>query len=401
MSEFLTDQKRKALLKQIILDLHAGASVESVKPRFQRLLGDVSAVEITAMEQELIHEGLPAEQVKELCDVHVAVFQASLDSQTSPETTPGHPVHTFKMENYAVSELLSVLDDVMARLPDAAAMRQAAALLEQLSQVKRIYLRKENLLFPILEKHGVGGPSSVMWAIHDDIRAGLNTLQTQLAAGDAEAARATYNRTAEAIRQMIYKEEHILLPTSLKMLTESEWVAIRDQSAEIGYCLIIPGNAWQPAAQPEPLPASGTYAHQQGLLPLDVGALSLEQVNLMLQSLPIDITFVDELNNVRYYSQGRGERIFTRTPAIIGRNVQNCHPPKSLAAVNRVVEDLRSGKRDNASFWIQMAGKFILIRYYAVRDASGAYKGTLEVTQDITDIRTLEGERRLMDDNQA
>jgi len=394
MSEFLTDQKRKALLKQIILDLHAGASVESVKPRFQRLLGDVSAVEITAMEQELIHEGLPAEQVKELCDVHVAVFQASLDSQTSPETTPGHPVHTFKMENFAVSELLSVLDDVMARLPDAAAMRQAAALLEQLSQVKRIYLRKENLLFPMLEKHDVGGPSSVMWAIHDDIRNGLNTLERQLANQDYDSARATYRTVAEAIRQLIYKEEHILYPTALQVLTEEEWANIRDQSAEIGYCLIIPGHAWQPAA---PAVEHATPPSHAGTLPLDVGGLSLEQINLMLQTLPVEITYVDENDTVRYYSQGRADRIFQRSPAIIGRKVQNCHSPKSLAAVNHVIEDLRSGKRDHADSWIQTNGRFILIRYFAIRDSQGVFRGTLEVSQDITEMRALQGEHRLMD----
>ncbi|MHB9034247.1 MAG: DUF438 domain-containing protein [Anaerolineae bacterium] len=396
MSEFLTDPARKAILKQIILDLHSGASLDTVKPRFQALVGEVSASEIAALEQELIQEGLPAEQVKELCDVHVQVFKASLDSQTSPETTPGHPVHTFKMENFAVSELLIVLDDVMARLPDPNALKQAKLLLDQLAQLKRIYLRKENLLFPILERHGVGGPSSVMWAIHDDIRAGLAALGAELAQGEIEKAQNTYETTAEAIRQMIYKEEHILYPTSLKMLTESEWVAIRDQSAEIGYCLITPGDAWHPAAQAEVIP--GTHyrmPEQVDAIPLDVGTLNLEQVNLMLQTLPVDITFVDETDTVRYYSQGRSERIFTRTPAIIGRQVQNCHPPKSLAAVNRVIEDLRSGKREHADFWIQMGGKFILIRYYAIRDSKGKYRGTLEISQDVTGIRALEGERRL------
>lgn len=400
MSEYLTDPARKAILKQIILDLHSGADLETVKPRFKTLVGEISAPEIAALEQELIREGLPAEQVKELCDVHVAVFKASLASQSSPETTPGHPVHTFKMENFAVSELLVVLDEVMARLPDPAAFKQARLLLEQLFQIKRIYLRKENLLFPILERHGVGGPSSVMWAIHDDIRSGLTTLQAELAKGDWEKARAVYASTAEAIRQMIYKEEHILYPTSLKMLTESEWVAIRNQGAEIGYCLITPGDAWRPTAQAEAILTSGyNEAGVTDSVPLDVGALSLEQVNLMLQTLPIDITYVDENDTVRYYSQGRSERIFTRTPAIIGREVQNCHPPKSLAAVNHVIEDLRSGKREHADFWIQMGGKFILIRYYAIRDAQGKFRGTLEISQDVTGIRALEGERRLMDES--
>ncbi|MHB1357928.1 MAG: DUF438 domain-containing protein [Anaerolineae bacterium] len=400
MSEFLHNQDRKALLKQMILDLHAGADIAAVKPRFQALIGDISAVEIAALEQELISEGLAAEKVKALCDVHVAVFRESLDTQASPEMTPGHPVHTFKQENWAISELLVVMDDVVSRLPDPAAIKQTELLTEQLAMIKRVYLRKENLLFPMLERHGVGGPSSVMWGIHNDVRASLKELQQALAQGQVDAVRESYMITATAIRQMIYKEEHILYPTSLKMLSEAEWVAIRDQSAEIGFCLIQPGDLWQP--QVAAVPVSTTLLSgrlETDLLPLSIGALTLEQITLMLGTLPVDITYVDENDTVRYFSQGRQERVFPRSPAIIGRKVQNCHPPKSLAAVNRVVEDLRSGKRDNAEFWIQMAGKFIHIRYFALRDAAGVFRGTIEVSQDVTDIRALQGERRLIDES--
>ena len=400
MSEFLHNQDRKALLKQIILDLHAGADVATVKPRFQALVGDISAVEIAALEQELITEGLSAEKVKALCDVHVSVFRESLDAQASPETTPGHPVHTFKKENWAISELLIVMDDVISRLPDPAAIKQARLLTDQLALIKRVYLRKENLLFPMLERHGVGGPSSVMWGIHNDIRASLKDLQQALAVAQVDAARESYKITATAIRQMIYKEEHILYPTSLKMLSEAEWVAIRDQSAEIGFCLIQPGDLWQPQAIAAPIPTTHSFGTTNtDLLPLSVGALSLEQITLMLGTLPVDITYVDENDTVRYFSQGRQERVFPRSPAIIGRKVQNCHPPKSLEAVNRVVDDLRSGKRDSAEFWIQMAGKFIYIRYLALRDAAGVFRGTIEVSQDVTNIRALQGERRLIDEN--
>jgi uncharacterized protein len=352
------------------------------------------------LEQELINEGLPAENVKALCDVHVAVFRESLDGQASPEMTPGHPVHTFKKENWAISELLVVMDDVMSRLPDPASIKQAALLTEQLAMIKRVYLRKENLLFPMLERHGVGGPSSVMWGIHNDIRRSLKDLQQALALGQVDVARESYKATATAIRQMIYKEEHILYPTSLKMLSEAEWVAIRDQSAEIGFCLIQPGDLWQPQVAASTIPTTTSYGQPKtDLLPLSVGALRLDQLNMLLSTLPVDITYVDENDTVCYFSQGRQERIFPRSPAIIGRKVQNCHPPKSLAAVNRVVEDLRSGKRDDAEFWIQMAGKFILIRYLAVRDAAGVFRGTLEVSQDVTGIRALQGERRLIDES--
>jgi uncharacterized protein len=134
-----------------------------------------------------------------------------------------------------------------------------------------------------------------------------------------------------------------------------------------------------------------------GEMPLDTGILTLQQINLMLRNLPVDITFVDEHDTVRYFSQSR-ERIFERTEAIIGRAVQNCHPPQSVHRVERILNDFRSGKRDAAEFWIQMGPKFVHIRYFAMRDAAGNYRGTIEVTQDLAPLRALEGERRLLDD---
>ena len=398
MSEYINNsQERKETLRQLILDLHAGKELAEVKARFSRLVGQASAVEIAQLEQSLIDEGLPAQDVKALCDVHVSVFRESLDGQASPEMTPGHPLHTFKYENFAASEVLKLLEEAIDALPDQAALQRARAFATQLGSVNKIYLRKENLLFPFLEKHGVTGPSSVMWAIHDDIRAQLKVLSQALDEGSEGRARDVIAPLATAIRQMFYKEEHILYPTSLKVLDDAEWMAIRDQSDEIGYCLIRPGDRWQPAVSiAAELPGTKRYlASEGGQLELDTGGLSPEQVNLILTHLPVDVTFVDEDDTVRYFSQSQ-ERIFTRSPAIIGRTVQNCHPPQSVGVVNRIVEDFRSGRRDAAEFWIQMGPKFVHIRYFALRDAEGRYRGTIEVTQDIAPLRVLEGERRLL-----
>ncbi|MBC7317132.1 MAG: DUF438 domain-containing protein, partial [Chloroflexi bacterium] len=203
---------------------------------------------------------------------------------------------------------------------------------------------------------------------------------------------------AQAIRQMILKEEQVLYPASLKVLSEAEWAAIYQQSDEIGYCLVRPLAEWKPnvppAEAPAPAPAYGQAPVEE--IRLDVGALTLEQINLLINHLPVEITFVDEHDTVRFYSQGRGERLFPRTPAIIGRKVQNCHPPASVHIVNRLIQEMREGKRDVATFWIQMGEKFVHIRYFAVRDAQGQYRGVLEVTQDIAPLRALEGERRLL-----
>lgn len=400
MSEYIENsQKRKETLKKLILDLHAGGNLEEIKARFQRLIGDVSAVEIAQMEQALIAEGLPAEDVKALCDVHVSVFQESLQGQTSPEMTPGHPVHTFKYENFALGEVLKLMGEAIAALPDPQALERVRVHLDQLSEVTKVYARKENLLFPFLEKHGVSGPSSVMWSLHDDIRAQLRELRRAIEAGDAPQIGILWGPLSQAIGSMFYKEEHILFPTALKVLSDAEWLAIRNQSDEIGYALVRPGDQWQPDVQPEPLPgAKPTYeALYEGQLALDTGALTLQQINLLLTHLPVDITLIDENDTVRYFSQGP-ERIFVRTEAIIGRKVQNCHPPHSVHVVNKLLGELKSGKRNVAEFWIQLHGQFVYIRYIALRDAEGHYRGCIEVTQNIAPLRALEGERRLLDE---
>jgi uncharacterized protein len=399
MSEYINNsERRKEALKAIILDLHAGKDVEEVKRRFRELIQGVSAVEIARMEQELIDEGLPAEEVRELCDVHVAVFQEGLEGETTPEMTPGHPVHTFKYENFALGEVIKLLREAVAALPDADALRRAQQFTEQLATVDKVYTRKENLLFPMLEKHGVTGPTSVMWGTHDQIRDQLKAFSRALAEEDVERAEELWGPLAEAIESMFYKEEHILYPTSLRMLTEAQWAAIRDQSDEIGYALIRPGDAWQPKVVAEEATAGAPATMAPGgRIALDTGALAVEQINLLLKNLPVDVTFVDEKDIVRYFSDSK-ERIFVRTPAIIGRSVQNCHPPDSVHIVNRLLDEMRQGKRDSAEFWIRMGEQYVYIRYFALRDDQGAYHGCIEVTQDVAPIQALTGERRLLDE---
>ncbi len=416
MSNSIARSKKQETLKQLIRDLHAGKTVDQVKATFAELVKDVSPAEIAELEQGLIAEGMPESEVKRLCDVHVQVFRESLDAQvhTRPETIPGHPVHTFMAENAATGP---VLDEVQAALETLQTQRSATALdqarkaLVRLRLLEKHYLRKENLLFPFLEKHGFSGPSSVMWAIHDDIRGGWKSLEKLLTAelGDdlLSQIREQWASLQTAIREMVYKEEQILYPAALQALSSEEWAEIRRQEAEIGYAYVEPGRQWLPVvmASPEngvvqaPIRIGGTptIGPQGADLALDTGTLSTEQINLILTHLPVEITFVDENDEVRYFSQGK-EQIFPRTAAIIGREVQKCHPPDSLDKVQRILDDFRAGRRDVAEFWIQMRGMAVYIRYYAVRDAQGRYRGTMEVTQEISHIRQLEGERRLLDD---
>jgi DUF438 domain-containing protein len=417
MSEYINNvSKRKEILKNVIRQLHQGKSVEQVQAEFGVLASQASSAEIAEAEQTMIAEGLPVEEIQRLCDVHVAVFRQGLDQQRPVETIPGHPLYTFRSENELVVRFLAELDRTVEHLGNGdnlVLLRTFALQLEKLSEFERHYSRKENLLFPYLEKYGFQGPAMVMWGIHDTIRGKLRQLKAMLdsiPSAPIPDLKAVYAEMAAAIREMGYKEDKILFPAALQHLSQEDWQKIRNQENEIGYFMVTPGKEWpveqkketSQAVESKPAETPATFtkdtaAAPVGELPLDTGALTLEQINLMLRNLPVDITFVDENDTVRYFSQTQ-ERIFARTPAIIGRKVQNCHPPQSVGKVQKILDDFRTGQRSTAEFWINMGARMVYIRYFAVRDAQNNYRGTIEVTQDIAPIRQLEGERRLLDD---
>jgi PAS domain S-box-containing protein len=328
---------------------------------------------------------------------------------------PGHPIYTFRAENRALERLLTGLHQVVDAYklsPADVILDKTRMMIEMLFDYDKHFIRKENLLFPYLEKVGFYGPSKVMWGVHNEIRTDLKSFKDLLLSASSGNEMATpekiesdYTTLETALREMIYKEEKILFPAALERLSEVNWKNIRSQEASIGYCYVEPGYLWpEQDAYPEELqlpaileqPSLKLYG-KTDLVPLNSGQLTGEQINLLLKNLPVDITFVDENDNVQYFSETQ-ERIFQRSPAIIGRKVQNCHPPQSMNRVQHILDDFRAGQRDIAEFWIQMAGKFIHIRYFALRDEAGRYRGTIEVSQDLTDLRKLEGERRLLDE---
>ncbi len=386
-------EARKEAMKGILRDLHEGVDLEILRQRFAELVKDVSASEIAEIEQSLIDEGLPEEEVKRLCDVHVDVFRHSLDEQEVPRPPDGHPIHTLMVENRASENIMAEIEALIGEPSTLGEhMGDLGVLVERLGEIEKHYLRKENQLFPRLEAKGMSGPSQVMWAIHDDIRAVLKKANAQIEEEDVGVS-ATLDELIVTIRDMIYKEEKILFPMSLEALTTEDWLRVKEGEEEIGYAWIEPLVDWSPEAEEAPQVEA---VSPTGKVELDVGRLTHEQVNLILTHLPIDMTYVDEDDKVAYYSQGK-ERIFPRSPGIIGRAVDKCHPPKSVHVVEKIVESFKSGERDVASFWIDLSGRLVQIRYFAVRDGEGNYRGTLEVSQDVTDIRKLEGEKRLLD----
>ena len=389
---------KKEMLKVLIKKLHDGAELESVKKEFIKHFGSVSPSEIAEIEQSLIDEGLPEEEVKRLCDVHVQVFKHSLDEQEKPQPPADHPVHNFMVENRATENILREIEKILERTkqPTENDLKkykdELVNLIDKLSEIDKHYLRKENQLFPMLEEKGMSGPSQVMWAIHDDIRQMIKKAPNQVSESDVTVFD-NLSELIQKIRDMIYKEENILFPMSLEALTLQDWLKVQKGEEEIGFSWIEPLVEWKPDIKIEDDKVSPELIKT---LKLDVGNLSAEQVNLVLKHVPFDITFVDENDKVAYYSQGK-ERLFPRSPGIIGRSVQRCHPPKSVHIVEKIVGEFKSGKRDIAEFWINVGDKLVYIRYFAVRDDQNRYKGTLEVSQDVTDIKLLEGEKRLLD----
>jgi len=339
---------------------------------------------------------MPVSEVQRLCDVHVGAFREALDQHAEVQAPPGHPVHTYLVENKIITDLANKLSSVVGKLEAGgdleATLGEALVILEQLRGLDNHYQRKENQLFPLLERHGITGPSQVMWGLHDQIRAKLKAISKAAEKGDRDSFLSNAPGLARDIIEMVYKEEKVLFPLAMDTLSEQEWAEVRKGEDELGYVLTQPQGPW-PEGYKEPEVSYGGVA--QGKIELKTGQLSLEQLNLMVTHLPVDLTFVDENDTVQFYSEGP-ERIFPRSPAIIGRKVQNCHPPKSLHLVESILESFRAGRKDVAEFWIQLRGKFVHIRYFAVRDQDGNYRGCLEVSQDITRIKQLEGERRLL-----
>ena len=409
MSEYLQNSTYKQeILKKLITDLHNGRDFEEVKKEFGELVEDVDASEIASMEQQLIAEGMDPEKITKLCDVHAALFKETLSRQEPPELIPGHPLHTLKHENNQAKSLLSKIERDIQNLLKSDVGSDRSVLIIPLREsatkysihLDRHFSKKENIFFPYLEKHNITGPPSVMWSVDDEIRdlvksfvRLLSNLEQKKTDEQLTEIEQSFIKAKDKSLDMFFKEEEILSPMMKNVLSEQEWIEIKEQSEDFGVVFSKPEqDLWRPAkVEKDPEETESNPS----VFPLDVGRLTANQVNSILTNLPVDITFVDQNDEVAYFSLGT-ERIFTRTKAIIGRKVQNCHPPESVHVVEKIVSDFRSGKQSTAQFWLELNGRFIYISYVAIRDTEGTYMGTMEVSQDITELKALKGERRLL-----
>lgn len=406
MSELINNQRKRIdQLKNLILDLHNGVSVEETKQKLKELLGSIPYGDVVQAEEELINDGLDRDEVLKFCDLHTDALKGNIDLRFAKQVPEGHPVDTFIKENKEIQKVVDKLKHLFYECSKRNSEDDASDLLSkmnmmfnELMDVEKHYQRKENLLFPFLEKHQITGPPMVMWGKHDETREFLKSCFPLFANNEDATVEVVYGfiellfaPAIKSIEEMIYKEEQILFPMCLDTLTEIEWYDIYTQSDEIGYCLYSPNVKWIPNFSIEEFYKGETTDK----IKFENGTLNREEIEAVFNSIPLDLTFVDKDDKVKFFSHGT-DRIFQRPKAVLGRQVQYCHPPSSVHIVNQILDDFKSGKQSSAKFWINFQGKYVHIAYYAVRNNKGEYLGTLEVTQDINEFKKVEGERRIL-----
>jgi len=408
MSELINNSKyRKEKLKELILKLHHGGDPGQVRAELISTLQQIPYGEVVEVEQELIKEGLPQTEVLKLCDVHGEVLDGHIDQSGAQLIPEGHPVDVFKREN---RELLKVVEKARVLIASLYTVSdddfknyslQILSCFNDLMDVDKHYKRKEYLVFPFLEKKEVTGPPMVMWGKHDEIREQLKgcieILRTDgLKKSDLEdAEEILFSPVLKAIADMTKKEEDILFPMCMDLLTTEDWWQVHRQTLDFGFTLYDPQVDWKPEGiSPAEWEDKGVL-NEDGTIHLPSGSFTAKEVMAIFNTVPFDMTFVDRDDKVKYFTQGK-ERIFARSRSIINRDVRLCHPPGSVHIIEKILEDFKSGAASHAPFWIQMQGKFIHIEYFALRDENGEYLGTLEVSQDLSNARSLEGEKRIL-----
>ena len=394
---------RTEQLKSYLRRLGAGESLDSVRADFVENFRDVEASEIMQAEQELMREGTPLEEMQKLCDIHSALFhgatreekianaekevmasvkrakelaaQKDYGSKTERAATlaaiAGHPLHTLTRENAVLSDWLSAAKDKLN------AHEELGELLDQIRQLSIHYAKKGDLLYPLLKvKYEISGPSNVMWTVDDEIRDELGALskQSDHTPEWEDRLRAVLQRAEE----MIYKENNILFPICAVNFSDAEWQRIYRDAKDYADCLGVRGEIWQEAevAAPESPAAAST-----GEIVMPGGHLTLAQLTALLNTIPLEITFVDADNYNRFFNEG--PKVFKRPTMALDREVFSCHPPKIEPMVRAIIDDFRNNRRDSVPVWMEKNGRTFLVTYMAVRDNANQYIGTVELVQDM------------------
>lgn len=367
---------RKEMLKSYLKRLSNGESIEEVRKDFVENFSSVNATEIMEAEQDLIKEGMPVNEVKKLCDVHSALFHEGIDHEEKDytdknqkakdlEQIKGHPLYTFTKENEALKDLISEYRK-----------DKSDRLFEKLREISIHYAKKGDLIYPHLKvKYGISGPSDVMWTVDDEIRNELGKLAKDTVRGDDWHER--LNEVVKRMEEMIYKEQNILFPICAVNFKEEEWFSIYHDSKDYAITFGVENAIWEEAENSHSFKEE--MRNEEVVLP--GGHMSIPQLRALLNTIPLEITFIDDKNINRFFNEGPKD--FKRPNMAIDRDVFSCHPPKIEPMVRKIIGDFRSGEKDTVEIWMEKAGKTVLVKYMAVRDHNNKYLGTMEIVQDM------------------
>ena len=388
-------------------------SLEEARKALKDRVQHLAPYEIAIIEQEMVEE-TEDECVKEDIQAMLEVFQDVLvtKEQSLPEN---HPISCYRRENAKMKELLLSVEDLV-QYP--VIKNQWLELYEELLKFKIHLSRKQNQLYPVLEKKGFTRPTTTMWTLDDFIRDEIAECYNLLLEDKEEEFIGKQAELVANVRDLMDKEENILYPTSLEMISDEEFRYMAEGDQEIGFAYItvdkdktdipkssassgasslLSGLSSAPGFAEELAGLLGKYGfnNKEEKLNVTTGQLTLEQINLIYQHMPVDLSYVDENELVCFYTDTK-HRVFPRSKNVIGRDVKNCHPKASVHIVEEIIKKFRSGEQDKTEFWINKPDLFIYIVYYAVRDENGKFRGVLEMMQDCTHIRSLQGSQTLL-----
>lgn len=389
-NEKVDEAKNKIIegLLEFSLGMINGEDGTELINKYQSALENITPDIMLEMEKRQLEQGISPKIIKQSIEKVINVIFSYLKEYEWQKPQEGHPLYYLMQENRELEIILAKLKKAMI----AKKFPETKELLAKLTEIDTHYVRKENILFPYVERIWENyQPLQVMWSLHDDIRSKWKILQ-KLTEENNDFTLEINKEIGELfflMYGMIAKEELIVYPRAMETIKADEtWEKMQKQSDEMGYSYI---------KTPESKSTTSAPGQLSDLFwKVETGELTYKQIELLLNHLPLDITFVDENDEVRYFSRP-ADRFFPRSPAIIGRKVHNCHPPESVHIVEKIIAEFKAGTKKEATFWLRMRGKFVLIRYYAMHDDAGNYRGVLEVGQDITEISQLTGESRLLD----
>lgn len=397
----LSKERQQALLK-ILHYIQDGGDFTEAKKMFQESFDKVDVSEITAAERELIAQGLDPRKIQYLCNVHADVFKGDIkENAANPDfATPGHPVNTFKQENVVIKSLVNdyLLPNLKKWEKDYSeqTLSKIKQALSDLATIGKHYARKETSFFSLMTKYRITAPPQVMWGVDDKIRRLIKEANNVVNENDVDPAklRKIIDEVSHEVLEMIFKEEEIMVPMIDEVASPADWGNVKDEEKQIGYTLINPPMNWKPKEEPKTVGPLSVDHLSSLFINFKEGALNLEQLSAILDLLPFALTFVDKNDKVAYF--GGGAAIFPHSKNAIGNSVFSCHTPESKPIVEKIFQDLHSGKKKVVTYWFKpkMLGRMLYLRYYAVHNKDGKYLGCLEVAEDITDIQKLSGQKK-------